>query len=218
VASLIFVIALLFLAIPAGAAVAYTRPAFRVGKARAQGGLASRLKAAFLRLAGGLDGAALQGMAHDLARKFEVVVSHEKSLELGEEDRNALVEGLDQWVDLCLCAQALERHLKSRPEALVMREIRALEAAAGDPEGEGRLAGLKDELGRRRDIERTLDAAFDRLLGFGARLDSIAVSLAAGSLGELGEPLAGLAASLDDAERLLEASRELGLLSTGEAR
>jgi hypothetical protein len=216
----------LFVAVPIGAAIAYTRPVVKPRKTGGGGRLAARLRAELLRLPGELVTPALQGMAHDVARKLEVLVADEEALGLGDEEIEGLAGDLGQWVELCLCAQVLERHLTSRPEALIMRELRELESGAQDGGAQdggaqGRSAAdsrgakaraLADELARRRETERTLDRAFDRLLSFSARLDALGLGLAASRTGEVRGALDLLSATLADSDLLVEASRQTGLL------
>ncbi len=205
---------IIFVAMPLGYAVKLSLPLVKLRKKTAVNDLAQKLKVSLRRLQGKLSATAFQGMAHDVGRKVDAVVKSESAIGMSRQDQDGLVRDLDAWVSLCLCAQDLERYLKSRPEAVVRRDIRAYEnkAAAGSFEARDMISKLMDELAHHRAIERTLDQAFDRLLGFGSLLDSVLMGLSAGNLSELRLALGEFTGSLADADDLLSASRETHLL------
>jgi len=209
-----------FVAVPAVTAIAQIAPVVRKPRTKkAPGGLEPRFKALLLRLGGELSSPAFHGMAREIAGRLEVVAAHEAELDLGPKEAELLCRDLERWVELCASAQELELRIRDRPEALILREIRALEEGerAGISEANraketaSLRASLEAELAKRRGAERTLDRAFDRLLSFSARLEALALGLAGSRAAEARESLAKLSDSLSEAGLFAEASRDATL-------
>ncbi|MBU0926565.1 MAG: serine/threonine protein kinase [Spirochaetes bacterium] len=183
-----------------GGAIASTRIGSRRAMAKpaapdsADGGW-QRVQSLLTPLRGALSAPSLRSLAATVSRKLERLLDGGIVDGMSDDERNAFLAELEAWVGLCLTAQELERYLLSRPESAILDEIR--DAAGSSSEGP------RDELGKRRDIERSYNFFTDRILAFNTGLDTLTLADAGARHATLRREVTGLEERLAAARGLL---------------
>lgn len=130
-------------------------------------------------LRGALSAPSLRGLAAGVSLKLERLLDGDALRERYPEQADDFFVELDAFVSLCLAAQELERYLRDRPESAIVEDIRSIAAPSGDrpdaPTDSLRNA-LRDELSRRRELERSYNYFLDRILAFNTGLEALALA------------------------------------------
>jgi len=142
-------------------------------------------------------GPSLRGLAAGVSRNLERLLEGGALRTRYPDEADAFFLELEAWVELCLAAQELERYLQARPESAILEGLRAAESPPAD---------LRDELGRRRELEQSYNLFIDRILAFNTGLESLTLAEAGARASRLGRDGQALGQRLTRARDLLALS------------